>query len=81
MKVADDQVEQELEEEEVSDEEELSDSDSDEEDEVEYDEDDVEDFSHTSRPGEKLFIDSEFRVWSEDQELIGTYNSATDCIF
>ena len=45
MKVADDQVEQELEEEEVSDEEELSDSDSDEEDEVEYDEDDVEDFS------------------------------------
>ena len=81
MKVNDDQVEKELEEEEVSDEEELSDSDSDEEDEVEFDEDDVEDFEHSSRPGEKLFIDSEFQVWNEDQELVGTYNTATDCIF
>ena len=81
MKVNDDQVEEELEEEEVSDEEELSDSDSDEEDEVEFDEDDVEDFEHASRPGEKLFIDSDFQVWNEDQELVGTYNTATDCIF
>ena len=83
MTVADDQVEEELEEEEVDeDESELEEmSDSDDEDEVEYDADDVEDFSHSSRPGEKLFIDSEFRVWDEDQELVGTYNAATDTIF
>ena len=49
--------------------------------EGDYDEDDVEEFSHSSRPDEKLFIDSEFRVWDEDQELVGTYNAATDTIF
>ena len=81
MKVADEQVEQELEEEEDSDEELDEISDSDDEDEVEFDADDVEDFSHSSRPDEKLFIDSEFRVWDEDQELVGTYNAATDTIF
>ena len=81
MKVADEQVEQELEEEEDSDEELEEMSDSDDEDEVEFDADDVEDFSHSSRPDEKLFIDSEFRVWDEDQELVGTYNAATDTIF
>ena len=81
MKVADPQVEDELEEEE-SDEEELEElSGSDSEEEIEYDEDDVEEFSHSSRPDEKLFIDSEFRVWDEDQELVGTYNAATDTIF
>ena len=81
MKVADPQVEEELEEEE-SDEEELEElSGSDSEEEIEYDEDDVEEFSHSSRPDEKLFIDSEFRVWDEDQELVGTYNAATDTIF
>ena len=82
MKVNDDQVEAELEEEEVeeSDMEEISDSDDDEE-EVEFDADDVEDFEHSSRPGEKLFINSDFQVWNEDQELVGTYNAATDCIF
>lgn len=82
MTVADDQVEAELDEDEIeeSDCDELSDSDDDEE-EVEYDQDDVEDFEHSSRPDEKLFIDSEFRVWNEDQELVGTYNAATDCIF
>ena len=81
MKVNDDQVEEELEEEESEEEEleELSGSDS--EEEIEYDEDDVEEFSHSSRPDEKLFIDSEFRVWDEDQELVGTYNAATDTIF
>ena len=81
MKVADPQVEEELEEEESEEEEleELSGSDS--EEEIEYDEDDVEEFSHSSRPDEKLFIDSEFRVWDEDQELVGTYNAATDTIF
>ena len=81
MKVADPQVEEELEEEESDDEDldELSGSDS--EEEIEYDEDDVEEFSHSSRPDEKLFIDSEFRVWDEDQELVGTYNAATDTIF
>jgi len=83
MKVNDEQVEEELEEEESSDEEleEIEDSDSDDEDEVEFDADDVEEFSHSSRPDEKLFIDSEFRVWNEDQELVGTYNAATDTIF
>ena len=82
MKVADEQVEQELEEEEEDSDEELDElSDSDDEDEVEFDADDVEDFSHSSRPDEKLFIDSEFRVWDEDQELVGTYNAATDTIF
>jgi hypothetical protein len=82
MTVADDQVEAELDEDEIeeSDCDELSDSDDDEE-EVEYEQDDVEDFEHSSRPDEKLFIDSEFRVWNEDQELVGTYNAATDCIF
>ena len=81
MKVADDQVEAELEEEEVeeSDLEEMSDSD--DEEDIEYDEDDVQDFEHASRPDEKLFIDSEFHVWDEDQELVGTYNAATDTIF
>tara|TARA_B100000963_G_scaffold70288_1_gene58593 strand:+ start:236 stop:1330 length:1095 start_codon:yes stop_codon:yes gene_type:complete len=82
MKVNDEQVEQELEEEESDDEEELQElSGSDSEDEIEYDEDDVEEFSHSSRPGEKLFIDGEYHVWDEDQELVGTYNSATDTIF
>ena len=83
MSVADDQVEQELEEDELEDSDEELDemSDSDDEDEVEYDADDVEDFSHSTRPDEKLFIDSEFRVWDEDQELVGTYNAATDTIF
>ena len=81
MKVADPQVEQELEEEE-SDEEELEElSGSDSEEEVEFEEDDVEEFSHSSRPGEKLYIDSEYHVWDEDQELVGTYNTATDTIF
>ena len=81
MKVADPQVEEELEEEE-SDEEELEElSGSDSEEEIEYDEDDVEEFSHSSRPDEKLFIDSDYHVWDEDQELVGTYNSATDTIF
>ena len=62
MKVADPQVEQELEEEE-SDEEELEElSGSDSEEEVEFEEDDVEEFSHSSRPGEKLYIDSEYHV-------------------
>ena len=81
MKVADEQVDAELEEEEVeeSDLEEMSDSDDDEE-EVEFDEDDVQEFEHSSRPGEKLFIDSEFRVWDDEQE-VGTYNAATDTIF
>ena len=84
LKVADEQVEAELEEEEVDDsDEELEEleSDSDDEEEVDFDEDDVEDFSHTSRPGEKLFIDSDYHVWNEDQELVGTYNGATDTIF
>ena len=80
MTVADEQVQGELEEEEESDLDEMSDSDEDD-DEVEYDEDDVEDFQHDSRPGEKLFVDSDFRVWNEEQELIGTYNAATNCIF
>ena len=82
MSVADEQVQEELEEEDDDDESDLEEiSDSDEEDEVEYNADDVEDFSHSSRPDEKLFIDSEFRVWDEDQELVGTYNAATDTIF
>lgn len=84
LKVADEVVEAELEEEEVDDsEQELEEleSDSDDEEEVDFDEDDVEDFSHTSRPGEKLFIDSDYHVWNEDQELVGTYNGATDTIF
>lgn len=84
LKVADEVVEAELEEEEVDDsDEELEEleSDSDDEEEVDFDEDDVEDFSHTSRPGEKLFIDSDYHVWNEDQELVGTYNGATDTIF
>ena len=87
MKVNDDQVEEELEEEVVESDdedleelEEISDSDEDEE-EVEFDEDDVKEFEHTSLPGEKLFIDSEFHVFNEDQELVGTYNAATDTIF
>ena len=81
MKVADEQVEQELEEEDV-DESELDEmSESDDEEDIEYDEDDVQEFQHTSRPDEKLFIDSEFHVWDEDQELVGTYNAATDTIF
>ena len=82
MKVADEQVDAELEEEEVeeSDLEEMSDSDDDEE-EVEFDEDDVQEFEHSSRPGEKLFIDSEFRVWDDEQDMVGTYNAATDTIF
>ena len=81
MKVADPQVEEELEEEESDDEDLDVLSGSDSEEEIEYDEDDVEEFSHSSRPDEKLFIDSEFRVWDEDQELVGTYNAATDTIF
>ena len=83
MKVADEQVQEELEEDELEESDDELDemSDSDDEDEVEYDADDVEDFSHSSRPDEKLFIDSEFRVWDEDQELVGTYNAATDTIF
>lgn len=85
MTVADQQVEEELEEleeEEESDDEELQVlSGSDSEEEVEYDEDDVEPFSHNSRPDEKLFIDSDYHVWDEDQELVGTYNAATDTIF
>ena len=87
MKVNDEQVEEELEEEVVESDdedleelEEISDSDEDEE-EVEFDEDDVKEFEHTSLPGEKLFIDSEFHVFNEDQELVGTYNAATDTIF
>ena len=81
--VADDQVEAELQEEELDDsDEDLEElSDSDEEEEVDFDEDDVETFEHTSRPGEKLFIDSDYHVWNEDQELVGTYNGATDTIF
>ena len=81
MTVADETVEAELEEEEVeeSDLDEMSDSD--DEEDIEYDEDDVQDFEHASRPDEKLFIDSEFHVWDEDQELVGTYNAATDTIF
>ena len=86
MKVADEQVQGELEEEDVddSDEElqEMSDSDDDSDDEdIEYDADDVEPFEHSSRPGEKLFIDGEQRVWDEDQSLVGTYNAAVDTIF
>ena len=79
-KVADPQVEDELEEEELD---EISDSDEsdDEEEEIEFEQDDVEDFEHDSMTGEKLYIDSEFRVWNEDQELVGTYNAATDTIF
>ena len=82
MKVADEQVDAELEEEEVeeSDLEEMSDSDDDEE-EVQFDEDDVQEFEHSSRPGEKLYIDSEFRVWDDEQDMVGTYNAATDTIF
>ena len=81
MTVAVETVEAELEEEEVeeSDLDEMSDSD--DEEDIEYDEDDVQDFEHASRPDEKLFIDSEFHVWDEDQELVGTYNAATDTIF
>ena len=60
--------------------EEISDSDEDQQ-EVEFDEDDVEEFKHPSLVGEKLFIDSEYRVWDGDQELVGTYNAATDTIF
>ena len=83
MKVNDEQVEQELEEEESSDEEELEELEesSDEEEEIEFDEDDVKEFEHSSLAGEKLFIDSEFHVFNEDQELVGTYNAATDTIF
>ena len=85
MKVHDEQVEDELDEEEVdSDDEDLSEleesSDEDEE-EIEFDEDDVKEFEHSSLAGEKLFIDSEFHVFNDDQELVGTYNAATDTIF
>jgi len=81
MTVADETVEAELEEEEVEESELDEMSDSDDEEDIEYDEDDVQDFEHASRPDEKLFIDSEFHVWDEDQELVGTYNAATDTIF
>ena len=60
--------------------EEISDSDEDQR-EVEFDEDDVEEFKHPSLPGEKLFIDSEFHVFNDDKELVGTYNTTCDTIF
>ena len=84
MKVNDEQVEEELEEEEVdSDDEDLEELEesSDEEEEIEFDEDDVKEFEHSSLAGEKLFIDSEFHVFNDEQELVGTYNAATDTIF
>ena len=58
-----------------------TDSDDSDDEDIEYDADDVESFEHSSRPGEKLFIDGEQRVWDEDQSLVGTYNAAVDTIF
>ena len=72
MSVADDQS-NELDEEEVDEDDDLEEMSDSDEDEVEFDEDDVEEFSHSI--SEKLFIDSEFRVWNDEQELIGTYNA------
>ena len=60
--------------------EEISDSDEDEE-EVEFKKDNVKEFKHPGLPGEKLFIDSEFHVFNEEHELLGTYNATTDTIF
>ena len=60
--------------------EEISDSDEDEQ-EVEFDKDDVVEFAHSSFPEMKLFIDSNLHVFNEKQELVGTYNGATDIIF
>ena len=50
-------------------------------DEPVFDENDVESFEHDSRPGENLYIDSEFHVWSDEQELIGTYDAETKALF
>lgn len=78
--VADEQVEEEMEEIQDSDDDMVSSDDEDEE-EVEFNADDVEEFEHSSRQGEKLYIDSEFRVWDDEQDMVGTYNAATDTIF
>lgn len=80
IKVEDELVEEEMEEIQDSDDEIVT-SDDDDEEEVEFDKDDVQEFQHSSRQGEKLFIDSEFRVWDEEQDMVGTYNAATDTIF
>ena len=68
---------QQLEEEELSD---LEDDSDDEE--IEFPGDDaVEEFTHSSRPGEELFIDEDFHVWNEDEELIGTYDSESKALY
>ena len=59
----------------------LSDLESDDE-EIEFPGDDnVEDFEHPSRPGDQLYIDEEFHVWNEDEELIGTYDAESKTLF
>ena len=74
---ADSDDSQQLEEEELSD----LDEDSDDE-EIEFPgEDNVEDFEHSSRPGDQLYIDEEFHVWNEDEELIGTYDAESKTLF
>ena len=73
----------ELEEEELSDleDDDSCDEDSDEE-EVEFPgEDNVEEFEHSSRPGEQLFIDEEFHVWNSDEDLIGTYDAESKTLY
>ena len=67
----------ELSEEELSEDEQ---SDDDEDDEPVYDEDDVQPWTHKSRPDEELFIDSDFNVWNDEQEHVGTFDSASDTL-
>ena len=67
----------ELSEEELSEDEQ---SDEDEDDEPVYDEDDVQPWTHKSRPDEELFIDSDFNVWNDEQEHVGTFDSASDTL-
>lgn len=67
----------ELSEEELSEDEQ---SDSDDDDEPVYDEDDVQPWTHKSRPDEELFIDSDFNVWNDEQEFVGTFDSASDTL-
>ena len=62
-------------------EEELSDLDEDSDDDEPVMPDDVEDFEHSSRPGEQLYIDEEFHVWNDDGELIGTYDAESKTLY
>ena len=62
-------------------EEELSDLDEDSDDDEPVMPDDVEDFEHSSRPGEQLYIDEEFHVWNDDSELIGTYDAESKTLY